>query len=128
MATPLRAQFFLPALALLSLGAQSQPAVRGSMPPAGATPAHHGIQPDKKPLRKSYVDILFSLLDRRRDPFRNDFRRIDIHARQVGISLDFRSEHRRSHGARRDVGDGDFRVGKLPSQRFAEGAKARLRA
>lgn len=46
MATPLRAHFFLPALALLSLGAQSQPAVRGSMPPPGAIPAHHSIQPD----------------------------------------------------------------------------------
>jgi len=36
---------------------------------------HHGIQSDKNPLRKSYVDILFSLLDRRHDPFRNDFGR-----------------------------------------------------
>src|ERR1700719_2707597 len=46
---------------------------------------HDRVQPNKKPLRKSDIDVLFTLLDRGHDFLRNEFRGIDIHAGQVGI-------------------------------------------
>src|ERR1700681_406082 len=46
---------------------------------------HDRVQPNKKPLRKSDIDVLFTLLDRGHEFLRNEFRGIDIHAGQVGI-------------------------------------------